>query len=178
MLGIQDLLDDPNVNDPAQSEAYTMFKCVLAVIPCLGCWLTQSPSTGTIRWPMSTYINFLGLASCSRLAGRRFVSKLGRIYPSSFLAFLNTGHRGHVCCIFVSSLISITLLYCTMCAQHCKAGNEDRTWTGLVRVGPVATRTDGFAQTLFFEKMLQKRASMCALRKNKRKYHYWTIVDV
>ncbi len=65
-----------------------------------------------------------------------------------------------------------------MCAQHCKAGNEDRTWTGLVRVGPVATRTDGFAQTLFFEKMLQKRTSMCALQKNKRKYHYWTIVDV
>lgn len=26
LLGIQDLLDDPNVNDPAQSEAYTMFK--------------------------------------------------------------------------------------------------------------------------------------------------------
>jgi len=28
LLGIQDLLDDPNVNDPAQSEAYTMFKSV------------------------------------------------------------------------------------------------------------------------------------------------------
>ena len=26
LLGIQDLLTDPNVNDPAQSEAYTMFK--------------------------------------------------------------------------------------------------------------------------------------------------------
>ncbi|KAG5634415.1 SUMO conjugating enzyme Hus5 [Sphagnurus paluster] len=26
LLGIQDLLDDPNVNDPAQSDAYTMFK--------------------------------------------------------------------------------------------------------------------------------------------------------
>ncbi|KAG6894222.1 hypothetical protein C0993_012023, partial [Termitomyces sp. T159_Od127] len=25
LLGIQDLLDDPNVNDPAQSDAYTMF---------------------------------------------------------------------------------------------------------------------------------------------------------
>ena len=28
LLGIQDLLTDPNVNDPAQSEAYTMFKYV------------------------------------------------------------------------------------------------------------------------------------------------------
>jgi hypothetical protein len=28
LLGIQDLLDDPNVNDPAQSDAYTMFKSV------------------------------------------------------------------------------------------------------------------------------------------------------
>ncbi|KAJ6630594.1 ubiquitin-conjugating enzyme 9, partial [Mycena sp. CBHHK59/15] len=26
LLGIQDLMDDPNVNDPAQSDAYTMFK--------------------------------------------------------------------------------------------------------------------------------------------------------
>nr|VWO94842.1 Ubiquitin-conjugating enzyme E2 2 [Ganoderma boninense] len=26
LLGIQELLDDPNVNDPAQSDAYTMFK--------------------------------------------------------------------------------------------------------------------------------------------------------
>lgn len=26
LLGIQDLLTDPNVNDPAQSDAYTMFK--------------------------------------------------------------------------------------------------------------------------------------------------------
>jgi len=26
VLGIQALLNDPNVNDPAQSEAYTMFK--------------------------------------------------------------------------------------------------------------------------------------------------------
>jgi ubiquitin-protein ligase len=26
LLGIQELLNDPNVNDPAQSEAYTMFK--------------------------------------------------------------------------------------------------------------------------------------------------------
>ncbi|KAL9715407.1 SUMO conjugating enzyme Hus5 [Leucoagaricus gongylophorus] len=25
LLGIQELLDDPNVNDPAQSDAYTMF---------------------------------------------------------------------------------------------------------------------------------------------------------
>lgn len=28
LLGIQDLLNDPNVNDPAQSDAYTMFKYV------------------------------------------------------------------------------------------------------------------------------------------------------
>ena len=28
LLGIQDLLNDPNINDPAQSDAYTMFKCV------------------------------------------------------------------------------------------------------------------------------------------------------
>ena len=26
LLGIQDLLNDPNVLDPAQSDAYTMFK--------------------------------------------------------------------------------------------------------------------------------------------------------
>ena len=26
LLGIQELLNDPNVNDPAQSEAYTLFK--------------------------------------------------------------------------------------------------------------------------------------------------------
>ncbi|KAI0822860.1 ubiquitin-conjugating enzyme 9 [Trametes gibbosa] len=26
VLGIQELLNDPNINDPAQSEAYTMFK--------------------------------------------------------------------------------------------------------------------------------------------------------
>lgn len=31
LLGIQDLLDDPNVLDPAQSDAYTMFKCVFAL---------------------------------------------------------------------------------------------------------------------------------------------------
>jgi hypothetical protein len=36
LLGIQDLLDDPNVNDPAQSDAYSMFKYVLFLIPvCL-----------------------------------------------------------------------------------------------------------------------------------------------
>ncbi len=29
LLGIQELLNDPNVNDPAQSDAYTMFKWVL-----------------------------------------------------------------------------------------------------------------------------------------------------
>ncbi|KAL4067706.1 ubiquitin-conjugating enzyme/RWD-like protein [Scleroderma citrinum] len=29
LLGIQDLLDDPNVNDPAQSDAYAMFKYAL-----------------------------------------------------------------------------------------------------------------------------------------------------
>lgn len=28
LLGIQELLNDPNVNDPAQSDAYTMFKWV------------------------------------------------------------------------------------------------------------------------------------------------------
>lgn len=28
LLGIQDLMNDPNVNDPAQSDAYTMFKYV------------------------------------------------------------------------------------------------------------------------------------------------------
>ena len=28
LLGIQELLNDPNVNDPAQSDAYTMFKSV------------------------------------------------------------------------------------------------------------------------------------------------------
>jgi ubiquitin-protein ligase len=28
LLGIQDLLTDPNINDPAQSEAYTMFRWV------------------------------------------------------------------------------------------------------------------------------------------------------
>lgn len=28
LLGIQALLNDPNVNDPAQSDAYTMFKYV------------------------------------------------------------------------------------------------------------------------------------------------------
>lgn len=28
LLGIQELLNDPNVNDPAQSDAYTMFKYV------------------------------------------------------------------------------------------------------------------------------------------------------
>lgn len=38
LLGIQDLLDDPNVNDPAQSEAYTMFKSVLP----LSCFLKQA----------------------------------------------------------------------------------------------------------------------------------------
>jgi ubiquitin-protein ligase len=26
LLGIQDLLNDPNVNDPAQTDAYTLFK--------------------------------------------------------------------------------------------------------------------------------------------------------
>jgi hypothetical protein len=36
LLGIQDLLDDPNVNDPAQSDAYSMFKYVLfLIIVCL-----------------------------------------------------------------------------------------------------------------------------------------------
>ena len=28
VLGIQALLNDPNVNDPAQSDAYTMFKYI------------------------------------------------------------------------------------------------------------------------------------------------------
>jgi hypothetical protein len=30
-MGIQALLNDPNVGDPAQSDAYTMFKCALYV---------------------------------------------------------------------------------------------------------------------------------------------------
>jgi len=34
-LGVQALLNDPNVNDPAQSEAYTMFKWVLLFYCCL-----------------------------------------------------------------------------------------------------------------------------------------------
>jgi hypothetical protein len=32
VLGVQALLNDPNVSDPAQSEAYTMFKWVTIVI--------------------------------------------------------------------------------------------------------------------------------------------------
>jgi hypothetical protein len=32
VLGVQALLNDPNVNDPAQSEAYTMFKWVPLVL--------------------------------------------------------------------------------------------------------------------------------------------------
>ena len=36
MLGVQALLNDPNVNDPAQSEAYTMFKWVMVVIAAAG----------------------------------------------------------------------------------------------------------------------------------------------
>jgi ubiquitin-conjugating enzyme E2 I len=32
VLGVQALLNDPNVSDPAQSEAYTMFKLVMIVI--------------------------------------------------------------------------------------------------------------------------------------------------
>jgi ubiquitin-protein ligase len=36
VLGVQALLNDPNVNDPAQSEAYTMFKWVLLFYCCLG----------------------------------------------------------------------------------------------------------------------------------------------
>lgn len=28
VLGVQDLLDSPNADDPAQTEAYTLFKCV------------------------------------------------------------------------------------------------------------------------------------------------------
>lgn len=31
LLGIQELLNDPNVNDPAQSDAYTMFKYVFPI---------------------------------------------------------------------------------------------------------------------------------------------------
>ena len=35
VLGVQALLNDPNVNDPAQSEAYTMFKWVQLFDCCL-----------------------------------------------------------------------------------------------------------------------------------------------
>lgn len=40
LLGIQDLLNDPNVLDPAQSDAYTMFKYVHN--PCHGSLLSES----------------------------------------------------------------------------------------------------------------------------------------
>lgn len=29
VIGIQDLLDNPNISDPAQIDAYQMFKCVM-----------------------------------------------------------------------------------------------------------------------------------------------------
>lgn len=50
VLGIQDLLDDPNINDPAQSDAYAMFKCVIHR-------LNDEPTNifmlGTTKWHMS-----------------------------------------------------------------------------------------------------------------------------
>ena len=35
-MGVQALLNDPNVSDPAQSEAYTMFKWVMLSLPLGG----------------------------------------------------------------------------------------------------------------------------------------------
>jgi len=47
VLGIQDLLDDPNVGDPAQSDAYTMFKCVPCTLRASGCDSTSFVCSGT-----------------------------------------------------------------------------------------------------------------------------------
>jgi len=36
LLGIQELLNEPNIKDPAQAEAYTIYWCVSVVrLPCL-----------------------------------------------------------------------------------------------------------------------------------------------
>ena len=55
LLGIQDLLDDPNVNDPAQSEAYTMFKQVLSLVYNHVPWLISAiPGATRLRMSEST----------------------------------------------------------------------------------------------------------------------------
>ena len=50
LLGIQELLNDPNVNDPAQSDAYTMFKYVFSRASTLPYLITLTTDRlGTIR---------------------------------------------------------------------------------------------------------------------------------
>ena len=51
LLGIQELLNDPNVNDPAQSDAYTMFKYECRFSAVIDNELI--PYAGMTRWHMS-----------------------------------------------------------------------------------------------------------------------------
>ncbi len=57
LLGIQELLNDPNVNDPAQSDAYTMFKLVETFAsPCSDRTHIAHSNSGMIRLLMSAWI--------------------------------------------------------------------------------------------------------------------------
>lgn len=49
LLGVQDLLDSPNADDPAQIEAYTMFKYALSFLHTRGAILTLRCGSGRIE---------------------------------------------------------------------------------------------------------------------------------
>lgn len=80
LLGIQDLLDDPNVNDPAQSDAYAMFKCVLFAHPCL----KLTTKTGMTKSLMSKpHFLHAMVALHQHCTGKESDNKRGRTYPNN-----------------------------------------------------------------------------------------------
>lgn len=91
LLGIQDLLDDPNVNDPAQSEAYTMFKWVYIstrsdqILDTKQCFLVQ-------KWQSRIrvcLIHSLIFGKYSRLSSEKeFGAKQRRTYQNNLLLLM------------------------------------------------------------------------------------------
>jgi hypothetical protein len=90
LLGIQDLLNDPNANDPAQTEAYTLFKYVISFILEFSPPYLPTPRNDKIAYE-------LGICPLTpRFAldnwpiyclGNAFECRQGRIYPSKALVW-------------------------------------------------------------------------------------------
>lgn len=76
LLGIQDLLNDPNPGDPAQADAFHLFKCVAGhergtvLTPRAGRTARRTSTSGTpqrVAW--LTPVQAQGAADCPRDAG-------------------------------------------------------------------------------------------------------------